>query len=201
MTTDNYKKHTSKNPIQKKLIENFFSTLVNLTRNLDTKRILDVGCGEGFTLERFHKEHIGKTLEGIDFFTTAVKLGEKQFPYLTLREGSIYDLPYKDNAFDFVLCTEVLEHLKEPEKALEELRRVTSKYLLLSVPNEPIFMLSNLIRGKNLSRFGNDIEHINHWSTFRFRKMVKSHGLSLVNTKHPFPWTMLLVEKVYSPVA
>lgn len=196
-TTDNYRKHTSKNPIQKALLENFFKTLVSIVSPLNPKNILDVGCGEGFTLHRLREKNIGEELEGIDFLKTAIEIGKKQYPDLTLKEGSIYDLSYKDNSFDLVLCTEVLEHLVDPQKALRELARVSKKYLLLSVPNEPWFMLANFIRGKNLLRCGNDIEHINHWSSSGFVRFVKKTvKVSVAVKKQPFPWTMALLEKL-----
>jgi 2-polyprenyl-3-methyl-5-hydroxy-6-metoxy-1,4-benzoquinol methylase len=46
---------------------------------------------------------------------------------------SIFDLKEK---FDYVLCTEVLEHLEEWEKALEVLKSITNKKLIITVPNE-----------------------------------------------------------------
>ncbi len=104
-------------------------------------------------------------------------------------------MPYKDKEFDLVLCTEVLEHLEDPKRALKELIRVSNKYLVLSVPNEPLFMLAQLVRGKNWSRFGNDIEHIQHWSFWQFENFVKKENVKILKTKHPFAWTMVLLEK------
>ena len=94
-----------------------------------------------------------------------------------------------------VICTEVLEHLENPELALMELKRVSKKYILLSVPNEPFFMLANLLRGKNISRWGNDIEHINHWSFWSFQSFIKSKGVNIAKKFFPFPWTIVLVLK------
>jgi len=50
--------------------------------------------------------------------------------------GSVLELPFADNSFDLILCAEVLEHLpfSEFEKALGELRRVSKKYVILSLP-------------------------------------------------------------------
>jgi len=92
-----------------------------------------------------------------------------------------------------VLCTEVLEHLENPEKGLKELIRVSSKYILLSVPNEPFFMLENLVRLKNVSRLGNDIEHINHWTFFGFRKFLKKHNVKIIKYYAPLPLPLLIV--------
>jgi 2-polyprenyl-3-methyl-5-hydroxy-6-metoxy-1,4-benzoquinol methylase len=194
--TDNYKKHTHKNPIQRFLLGNFFKNLVSLTKTKTVDSILDVGCGEGFTLNRLRENGIGKRLEGIEYLQAAIDLGKQTYPDIKIVKGNIYELPYKDNSFDLVLCTEVLEHLEKPQDALKELVRVSKKYLVISVPNEPFFMLAQLIRGKNWSRFGNDIEHINHWTMLGFSQFVKkSAKVKILSKRFPFAWTMLLLEK------
>jgi 2-polyprenyl-3-methyl-5-hydroxy-6-metoxy-1,4-benzoquinol methylase len=196
--TDNYKKHTSSNPLQKFFISNFEKTLAKEAKKLKINSILDAGCGEGFTLEMLRKQKIGKTYEGVDFLKTAIEIGRKVHPKVKLKQASIYKLPYQKNAFDLVLCTEVLEHLGKPQDAVKELFRVSKKYVLVSVPNEPIFMGSNFLRGKNWSRWGNDIEHINHWTMFNFPKFIKKNAgvkVKILKNRYPFPWTMLLLEK------
>ncbi len=194
MATDNYKKHTSKNPIQKFLIDRFLDTLLFEIAALNPERILDAGCGEGFTLEKLRINGIGQTLEGIDAQADAVHLGTRTHPKLHLREGSIYALPYEDNAFDVVVCTEVLEHLERPEDALKELYRVTSRFCVVTVPNEPFFQTANFLRGKNLSRWGNDIEHIQHWSTRGITTCIGSL-FSVRKVRAPFPWSLVVAEK------
>jgi 2-polyprenyl-3-methyl-5-hydroxy-6-metoxy-1,4-benzoquinol methylase len=193
-TTDNYRKHKSKSKLQQRLLDNFNKTLMREIKALKPESILDVGCGEGFTLERLRKAKIGKQLEGVDYLDLAIKLGKKEHPQLTLKKGSIYDLKYKANSFDVVICSEVLEHVDDPEKGFEELVRVSKKYVVLSVPNEPFFMLGNLLRGKNISRFGNDIEHINHWTFWQFEKFV-GKKLKVKKALHPTPWTLIVAEK------
>jgi 2-polyprenyl-3-methyl-5-hydroxy-6-metoxy-1,4-benzoquinol methylase len=194
--TDNYKKHTHRNPIQRLLLWNFFRNFLNLTAAKKVDSILDVGCGEGFTLNRLREKGIGKTLEGVEYSKAAIELGYKMYPDTKIKQGNIYQLPYKDNAFDLVLCTEVLEHLDDPQKGLKELVRVSKKYLVISVPNEPFFMFAQLVRGKNWSRFGNDIEHINHWTMFGFPQFVKKNpNVKILAKRFPFAWTMLMLEK------
>lgn len=193
-TTDNYRKHTSSSKLQRQLLDNFNKTLVKEIKQLKPQSILDVGCGEGFTLEKLRKERIGKKLVGVDFLDRAIKIGKEIHPKIELKKGSIYDLKFKDNTFDLVICSEVLEHLDDPEKGLEEIARVTKKYAVLSVPNEPFFMMGNFLRGKNWSRWGNDIEHINHWTFWQFKQFVGTK-LNVVKTKHPLPWTLVVAEK------
>ena len=194
--TDNFVKHTSKNPLQKLLINNFYKELVSSIKELKIESVLDVGCGEGFTLNKLLENKIGKRLEGVDFQKTAVEIGTKVHPYLTLKQGNIYKLEYKNSSFDLVMATEILEHLEDPRKGLKELIRVSRKYLLLSVPNEPFFRLANLLRGKNITRWGNDIEHIQHWTSRSFEQFtIDKSQLTIIKKRHPFPWILLLLEK------
>ncbi len=195
METTNYNKHSSANPIQQKLIENFYKTVYKILKPLKVDSVLDVGCGEGITLDKFEKEGIGKSLHGIDYSDDALKIGKKIYPNLNLKKGDIYDIKEKDNSYDLVMATEVLEHLDDPQKALKELIRVSKRYVLLSVPNEPFFIGANFMRGKYLKNFGNHPEHINHWTFMTFRKMVQKNGLKIVAQKHPFAWTLILAEK------
>ena len=47
-------------------------------------------------------------------------------------------LPFKDNSFDVVLCSEVLEHLDSPLKAIKELARASKKVIVLTFPDERV---------------------------------------------------------------
>lgn len=189
MTTDNYQKHKSKNPLKKLFIKNFFNTIYKELKPLKIESVLDVGCGEGFTLKRLKAKKIGKVFKGVDLEKEAIRLGRRENPKLDLNIGDIYNLKFKDNSFDLVISTEVLEHLEKPSIALKELARVSKKYILLSVPNEPLFLLSNY------TQWGKDIGHINKWTSRRFKKFIKSSGLKIVAAKTPFPWTLIICKK------
>lgn len=189
MRTDNYVKHTSGNPLKKFFISNFYKTLLSQIKNLKIESVLDAGCGEGFTLNKLRENKIGKIHEGIDYSKEAIYLGKKAYPNLHILQGNIYDLKYKDNSFDLVICSEVLEHLEDPQKALKELSRVSKKYILLSVPNEPFFYFFNY------TQWGKDIGHINKWTFLGFKRLTQKEKLKIISLKLPFPWTIVLVEK------
>lgn len=193
--SSNYLKHTNENPLQRYLINNFYKALIHLAKILNPETILDAGCGEGFSLSKLSEYKIGTKLEGVDDSKIALSLGKKLFPSLSLKYGSLHSLPYASNSFDLVVCTEVLEHLKNPSNAIIEALRVSKKHAIFSVPNEPFFMASNFLRGKNLSRWGNDPGHINHWTIFSFLSLLKKESIRIKAIKLPFPWIMVLVEK------
>jgi len=191
----NYIKHTSKNPIRKLLIKNFHNSILRIIKPLKKGSILDVGCGEGFMLDFFAKNNLAKHLEGIDLSKEAIELGKFNFPSLKLKQENIYSLPYSNNSFDLVTSAEVLEHLEDPQKALSEITRVSNRYILLSVPNEPLYRLSRLFSGINIKKLGDHPEHINHWGVKSFKDFVSKNNLKIIQTKLPFPWILILIEK------
>lgn len=194
--TFNYIKHSSEHPFRRWMIDNFYETMIRGLSKLEISTVLDVGCGEGFTLERLMKAKIGNSLFGIDNSRTAVNLGRELFPNLTLVQGDIYNLPLGDSSMDLVVCTEVLEQLRDSRRALKELVRVSKKYLALSVPNEPFFSLKNLVIGRNITRLGNTKGHINLWTNWGFRSFVQQERLRINKSEHPFPFTLLFLQKV-----
>ncbi len=190
--TSNLAKHTSKNPLKRFFLNNFENNLTSVIAPLNPLRILDAGCGEGFTLAKLYELKIGKELAGIDYSKIAIDTAKKLFPYLNVKTGDIYKLPYKDNSFDLVICTEVLEHLEKPVEAISELKRVSSKYILFTVPNEPWWMLFNFTKWGRQKEIG----HINHWGSSSFQKFIGRNSMfKIVSVKHPFPWTMILAKK------
>lgn len=195
VSTYNFQKHTSKNPIQQLLLNNFNRNVLKFIRNINCESILDVGCGEGFTMSQLKTENSKLKIVGVDSLDESVKIAKEIHPYLDIRKGDIYKLDFKDNSFDLVLCTEVLEHLTDPKKALSELKRVTKRYLILSVPNEPLFTIQRFLRGKNVMGLGCHPEHIQWWTYSAFPKFVKSEDLKVLNVKAPFAWTLILAEK------
>lgn len=111
---------------EKKRIE----TLINLIPK-EVNSIIEVGCGDGRLINCLKDKH--DHLYGMDISEEIIKTVE--VPKII---GSIDDIPFKDNEFDLVICSEVLEHLPINiyEKSLSELERISDKYILISVPND-----------------------------------------------------------------
>ncbi len=187
----NYKKYTSKNPLMGVVISKFMKELSETIAPLeDVNSIIDIGCGEGFIVSCLNRTDI----TGIDISKKALNIAKRKNPTCNFCTGSVYDLSFKKSSFDLVIATEILEHLENPDKALQEIKRISKGYCVFSVPNEPYFRTMNFLRGKNLKRFGNDIEHLQNWSSGEFVKLVGRH-FKVMEVKKPFPWTMVLCKK------
>lgn len=131
---------------------------------------------------------------GIDLNEAAISEAKKRVSFAEFKVASVYNIPYPPSFFDLVICCEVLEHLEKPEGVLSELSRVSKKYLLLSVPNEPSFSISSLFSGQYISRLGKHPEHVNFWSRKDFVYLVKKY-FSIIKVETSFPWTIILCKK------
>jgi SAM-dependent methyltransferase len=93
---------------------------------LKPRSVLEIGVGKGL-LKKFLEPFPGVS-------HTSVDIDASLNPDYV---GSILNLPFKNKSFDLTICCEVLEHLlfSEVPLALEEIARVTSKHVLISVPD------------------------------------------------------------------
>ena len=158
------------------------------------QRVLDIGCGGGDTLLAMRKHFPNKRFEALDISFKMINSSSKLNHVLHI-QGSVYELPLKNNSYSMVICTEVLEHLCNPEKALNELNRVTSKYCILGVPNEPLFSMANLLRLRHIKNFGSTPGHIQNWNRRQFIDLVNKHFKILDYKICCFVWTILMCEK------
>lgn len=95
-------------------------------------KVLDVGCGMGGLMLYLQKN--GFKVQGIDCYQGAVKFCQQRG--LAVKKSGAESLPYPKNRFDLIIASELIEHLKEPVKAIAEFSRVLKPkgLLILTVP-------------------------------------------------------------------
>ena len=100
----------------------------------DAEIILDAGCGSG--LDRFALTLLSSRYVGTDFSLEMLHAVPGRNRGLVLSD--LTKLPFKDESFNFVLCSEVLEHIPSWKKAVSELSRVLKPKgtLIVSTPNK-----------------------------------------------------------------
>ena len=119
-------------------IDNIFRIVDRNVKMYVSNNILDVGCGSGDRTIRI-ASHLNIDIHstyGVDYDDQNVISCKKIFNAKKI-DLEIDDLPYEDNAFDLVICNQVLEHLKNYRKVVDGLIRVTKTggYILIGIPN------------------------------------------------------------------
>jgi len=187
-------KYKNPNPLAKLLTDRFFASIANIVATLPAEyRILEVGCGPGESTRRIQAMLQGQSLEASEFEQRLVDLHLAHGFPVPLTQESAYAMHREDNAFDCVMLLEVLEHLDDFEKALQEIFRVSRRTVIVSVPNEPLWRILNFARGKYWSDWGNTPGHLNHWSRRAFVDLIGKYG-KIVSVQSPTPWTIVHAE-------
>jgi 2-polyprenyl-3-methyl-5-hydroxy-6-metoxy-1,4-benzoquinol methylase len=192
-TGNTYDKYGSSNPVVKRLMAGFERDVAELIERAHPGSIVDVGCGEGVFTERWAQTTGGRVV-GVDLDDPklASEWARRSRPNLEFRAAVGHELPYADGEFELAAAMEVLEHVPNAEAVLAEMARVASRWVLVSVPREPLWRALNIARGAYLRELGNTPGHLNHWSKRGFAKLVRRCG-EVVELRSPLPWTMALV--------
>jgi SAM-dependent methyltransferase len=195
VTGNTYDKYGSTNPVVRRLTGGFEGTLDELFTQADPQSLLDVGCGEGVLTQQW-AQRLGeqRRVVGIDLDDPALHAEwvKRTAPNLEYRVMKAENLPFADGEFDAAAAIEVLEHVPDAEHTVAEMARVAKRWLLVSVPREPLWRALNMARGAYWKDLGNTPGHLNHWSKRSFVALLSRHG-EVVEARSPFPWTMLLV--------
>jgi 2-polyprenyl-3-methyl-5-hydroxy-6-metoxy-1,4-benzoquinol methylase len=142
----------------------FYDEIATICSALDPRTVIDVGCGTGHLLAAVARQcPDARRLVGVDYAFAAIEQLQQVLPEAQGVVSSVYDLDFGKERFDLVLCTEVLEHLEDPSRALGILRSLCSSdgRLVVTVPD-----------GERDTYEG----HVNFWSQIAFENVLSQVG-------------------------
>ena len=131
-------------------------------------KTLNIGAGEILWIENYLlKNYAGLVSSDID----KKNLGSKNLAKNKVLLDAT-NIPFKDNQFDQVIILDVLEHIKNHEKTLNEIKRVLKKHgkLIISVPNDTLLSFFNPIRYA---------QHERHYTISQITFLLKKNGFKI----------------------
>jgi SAM-dependent methyltransferase len=155
----------------------YIQSFLNLS---EESRLLDVGCGDGFST--YYASKYKAHIFGVD---RSFYMLRKHPLRSRVACGDAYRLPFQDKSFDVVWSWELLHHLSEPKRALAEMQRVSSKFVVIFEPNRynPALFLYGLFKKeerwvlRSSKKFLKELAAAEGWETHR----VENCGTILPN--------------------
>ena len=160
-------------------------TALNLVRPTD-QTIVDIGCGEGITLEKIHRLFPERKVMGIDILPENVDICNSHG--CRAIQGDVNNLPFLSKSVDFVFFMEVIEHLEHPEEAIQEIRRilVPGGRLVIVFPNDRVFKIARILTLR-FREAAYDSGHVRQWTPYEIRSFLKRQGFTSVFSRNiPF---------------
>ena len=128
--------------------------------NIMGHSVFDVASGRGYMVEKIYEA-------GYEVMGTDIVLSEEQKKLNRYTEGNIVNLPFADKSYDTVICTHVLEHIRDYRRAISEVIRVTNKRLIVVIPKQ------------REGKYTPDL-HVNFCPyIYRFKQFLKEGGLKI----------------------
>lgn len=107
------------------------ASIAEIEKNLVGDSILDIACGHGFLARKLVSKY---TVTAADY--NVPHDTKKKYPDVMWLVADVLSVPCKDAVFDTVICAHTLEHVLDIQLAIEELRRVARKRLIVVVPKQ-----------------------------------------------------------------
>lgn len=188
-----YDKYGTSNPVARRLMAGFTRRLDELVERTGASEAHEVGCGEGELAIRLARR--GLRVRGTDAFPGVLEEARRRARAagveIEFEASPVEELDLEGHAAELIICCEVLEHLEDPQRALEVLAGLARPWLIASVPREPLWRALNLARLSYVGDLGNTPGHLNHWSRAGFVRFLTSR-LEVIDLRSPTPWTMAL---------
>ncbi len=186
---DRIKNHNSE---KKKFLKNN-KNLINIINTLKIKNFCDVGCGAGYLMSYFSSK---LDTFGIENDVKAIKLANNYGKILNFDINKKINISKK---FDLLVSYHVIEHLKNPENFLKDIKKniKNKKYLIIGTPDFDCFMARFY---KNKFRLLHDKTHISLFSKDSLCRMIRDNGFRIIKIEFPYLDTEYFNKKSFMSV-
>lgn len=172
------------NPLQSLWHKRKWAVIQNLLKE-GSGTLLDIGCADGTTTHNISLASPKLKVTGVDLYKETIDFAKKKYPDINFIFADAQKMPLKSGSFNYVCAIEILEHLENPDTALEEIKRVLGPGGTLIVGQDTDSLLFKFIWWF-WGRYKGSVwknSHINCERPEKLLKRIKKHGFKIKNTR------------------
>lgn len=159
--------------------------VINEIRSLGTKQIVDAGCGSAELIRKIMENTQEAELAGFDVSQKVIEINKQKYPGVYFFTLNLNEKVSAGKTFEMVICTEVIEHLRNWEKAIENLAGL--------VGNDGYIIITT--QAGKIHKHHKALDHLKHFKKEEIENELKKYGLKIVKS-HYSGWPFMNLKNV-----
>ncbi len=148
--------------------------VIGTIKSLGTKAIVDAGCGSAELIRKMMKSFEDANFAGFDVSEKIIGLNKEKYPDVYFFTSNLNENVSSEKKFDMVVCTEVIEHLRNWEKAIKN---------LAGLVKENGYIIITTQAGK-MHKHHKALSHLKHFKKEEIEEELKKSGLKIVKSSY-----------------
>lgn len=163
--------------IRKMKISTFNMRLKLIEKFKSGGNILDVGCATGFFLEAARSA--GYTPYGVELSEYSAGIAQKRFGADFVFNGILEQCPFREESFDVIVMSDLLEHVKNPEDVMSRVRRLLKADGIVVIVTPDTDSYTHRIMKNRWVHY--KLEHLFYFNITSLRKLAERQGFRIIH--------------------
>lgn len=148
--------------------------VISAINSLRVKDIADAGCGSAELIKKIKNSAENANLSGFDVSEKIISINKEKYPDVFFFTANLNENVPSERKFEMVICTEVIEHLRNWEKAIENLADLIQKdgYVIITT------------QAGKMHKHHKALDHLKHFKKEEIENELKKHGLKIVKSHY-----------------
>lgn len=155
-------------------------TLELIMKSKSSKKLLDLGCGQGHFTNKIKEKFSDYHVFGLDYSISAIEYASTKYKNIDFVVANAYTPPYLDEYFNIIILNNIWEHVPDPLHLLKSVNRILKPngQLIISTPSRYRYInLIKVFQGKEISFLSKN--HVTEYTVGQIKEQLKYGGYNV----------------------